>query len=115
EAIEVAGAWLLIGGDNNDPRSGEREACLPAVSDEEEAAAFGYFLWKLQAIFLERFAEKSDDARQSSSARQSSNVGEDSGAVFGARKKTVMCAQYLGVRVPLYQRSVFSGLGIVSR
>ncbi|KAL6984145.1 hypothetical protein U1Q18_017520, partial [Sarracenia purpurea var. burkii] len=30
------GAWLLIGGDTNNPRGGEREACLPVVSDEEE-------------------------------------------------------------------------------
>ncbi|KAL7000553.1 hypothetical protein U1Q18_001704 [Sarracenia purpurea var. burkii] len=30
------GAWLLISGDTNDPRGGEREACLPAVSGEEE-------------------------------------------------------------------------------
>ncbi|KAL6979724.1 hypothetical protein U1Q18_021380 [Sarracenia purpurea var. burkii] len=36
EISGFAGTWLLIGGDTNDPRGGEREACLPAVSGEEE-------------------------------------------------------------------------------
>ncbi|KAL6952396.1 hypothetical protein U1Q18_042720, partial [Sarracenia purpurea var. burkii] len=61
---------------------------LPAISDEEEAAASGYFLWKLQTIFLEDLQRNPASARQSSGARQSSDVGKDSGAVFGARKKT---------------------------
>ncbi|KAL6963546.1 hypothetical protein U1Q18_034557 [Sarracenia purpurea var. burkii] len=36
EISGFAGAWLLIGGDTNDPRGGERKACLPAVFGKEE-------------------------------------------------------------------------------
>ncbi|KAL6996254.1 hypothetical protein U1Q18_006390 [Sarracenia purpurea var. burkii] len=52
------GGWLLIGGDTNDPHGGEREACLPAVSGEEEDGfsrekpATESFTPELQAFFM---------------------------------------------------------------